>query len=126
MFRFPAIILTVCCIAWFAKSRAVSGADEVVTIYPSYGYQDAAGWVIPVRLWVHERRRVADAAARKLVASIDDVSTEEIRNFQSRAADFLADSESREDVTLAFDIDPMNEHLHVIDSMGRTPKSDLK
>ncbi|MEJ7591433.1 MAG: App1 family protein [Planctomycetaceae bacterium] len=125
MFRIPACILTVCCIAWFAPCRAASGADEVVTIYSTYGYQDSTGWVIPVRLWVHERRSVADAAARKLVAGIDDVSSEEIRNFQSRAADFLADSESREDVSLVFERDPLKEQFHLADSNGRTHKSDL-
>lgn len=125
MFRIPAFVVMVCLIAWSGNSNFASGADEVVTIYPTYGYQDATGWVIPVRLWIHERRSVADTVTREIVASIDDVSTEEIRNFQSRATDFLADSESREDITLAFDRDPMKEQLHVIDSKGRTQKSDL-
>lgn len=125
MFRILSIVLTVFCIAWLAHSNVASGAEELVTIYPTYGYQDVTGWVIPVRLWVHERRSVADAAAKKLVASIKHVSTEEVRNFQSRAADFLADSESREDVTLAFACDPLNEQFHLADSKGRSPKSDL-
>ena len=125
MFRIPAFIVTSCCIAWFALGSVASGADEVVTIYPTYGYQDATGWAIPVRLWVHERRSVAEAAARKIVASSDDVSAAEIRNFQSRAADFLADSESREDVTLAFERDPMKEQFRVADSKRQTQKSDL-
>jgi len=125
MFRIPAFIVMVCCVAWFGHSNVACGADEVVTIYPTYGYQSAAGWMIPVRLWVHERRSVANAAAREIMVSIDDVSIEEIRNFQSRAADFLADSESREDVSLAFDRDPMKVQFHVIDSKGRTQNSDL-
>jgi hypothetical protein len=125
MFRIPAFVLAVGFIAWFGHSNIGSGADEVVTIYPTYGYQDATGWVIPVRLWVHERRSVADKVAREIVASIDDVSTAEIINFQSRSADFLADSESREDIALAFDRDPLKKQVHVIDSKGRTPKSDL-
>ena len=125
MFRISAFIVMVCCIAWSGHSRVASGADEVVTIYPSYGYQVSNGWVIPLRLWVHERRSVADAVAREIVANIDGVSTGEIGNFQSRAADFLADSESREDVTLAFDRDPKKVQLHVVDSKGRTQKSDL-
>ena len=125
MFRIPAFILSACCIAGFAHCRVASGANEVVTIYPTYGYQDANGWVIPVRLWVHEQRSVAEAAARKLVARIDDVSPQELRNFQSRAADFLADSESREDVALAFDRDPTQEPLHLADAKGRIQKSDL-
>ncbi len=125
MFRVPAIVLTICVFAWFGHSNVTSGADEVVTIYPTYGYQDTNGWVIPVRLWVHERRSVADAVARKLVASLDGVSRKEIINFQSRAADFLADSESREDIALAFAHDPLQEPFHLVDSEGRTQKSDL-
>ncbi len=125
MFRIPAFILTAGCIAWFAPCRVASGANEVVTIYPTYGYQDANGWIIPLRLWVHEQRSVVEAAAMKLVARIDDVSPEEIDNFQSRAADFLADSESREVVSLAFDRDPSQKTLQIADSTGRTPKSDL-
>ena len=125
MFRIPALIAMVCCITWFGHSSVASGADEVVTIYSTYGYEDATGWAIPVRLWVHEQRSVAEAAARKIVANSDDVSTEEIRNFQSRAADFLADSESREDVSLAFERDPLKEQFHVTDSKGQTQKSDL-
>lgn len=125
MSQIRAFILTLCCIPWFGQSHAASGADEFVTIYPTYGYQDATGWVIPVRLWVHERRSVAEAAARKILANSDDVSAAEIRNFQSRAADFLADSESREDVILAFERDPHKEQLHVTDTNGQTQKSDL-
>ena len=125
MLRVSSFIVAGLCIAWFGYSNAASGADEVVTIYPTYGYQDSTGWVIPVRLWVHERRSVAEAAARKIVASSEDVSAAEIKNFQSRAADFLADSESREDVSLAFERDPLKEQLHVTDSKGQTQKSDL-
>ena len=125
MFRIPSFVLTGCCIAWFGHSNVANGADEVVTIYPTYGYQEATGWVIPVRLWVHERRSVAEKVAQEIVANIDDVSAEEMSNFQFRAADFLADGETREDVTLAFDRDPLKEQLHVVDSKGRTQKSDL-
>lgn len=125
MLRISPFVIAICGLAWFGHSNVASGADEAVTIYPTYGYQDATGWVIPVRLWVHERRSVADKLAREIVANINDVSTEEIGNFQSRAADFLADSESREDVRLAFERDPLKEQLHVVDSKGRTPKSDL-
>ncbi len=125
MFRIPAFVLSAFFTAWLAHRGVASGADEVVTIYPTYGYQDATGWVIPVRLWVHERRSVADKVAREIVASIDDVSSEEIRSFQSRAADFLADSESREDVSLAFERDPLKEQFHLADANGRSQKSDL-
>lgn len=125
MFRIHGFFLTACCAVWFAQCGVVSAADEVVTIYPTYGYQDGNQWVIPVRLWVHERRGIAEAAAEKIIASMNDVSPEEIRNFRSRAADFLADSESSEVVIMTLDRDPLNEQLQLTDSNGRTPKSDL-
>lgn len=117
--------LAICCAAWIAGIGVAGGADEVVTVYPTYGYQQADRWVIPVRLWVHERRSFAEAAARQLAAEIGDASTEEMNNFRSRVVDFLADSESREDVRLAFDSDPLNEDFHLTDSNGDPSKSDL-
>ena len=117
--------LTTCCFAWMALLGVAGGADEVVTIYPTYGYQDANRWVISVRLWVHERRSLAEAAARQLSAGIGDATIEEMNNFRSRVVDFLADSESREDVRLAFEGDPLKEHYQLTDANGDPSKSDL-
>ena len=117
--------LTICCVAWIAGISVAGGADEVVTIYPAYGYQEANRWVIPVRLWVHERRSFAEAAARQLADEIGDATAAEMNNFRYRVVDFLADSESREDVSLVFESDPLNEHFHLTDSNRRPLKSDL-
>ncbi len=110
------------CLVQIAGSRA---ADEIVTIYPTYGYQEPAGWVIPMRLWVHERRDVAESAARKIAAEIKESSPEELMHFRSRIADFLADSESREVVSLEFDRDPDSQQFQLCDSGGNPLKSDL-
>jgi hypothetical protein len=106
-------------------SAAVDAADEAVTIYPTYGYQKDGEWLIPMRLWVHERRTVAEFGARKLVAEISDASPQEIANFRSRIEDFLADSESREEVHLEFDRDPDQQQFQVQDSDNGILKSDL-
>ncbi len=112
-------------LAWPGQRRAVDAADEVVTIYPTYGYQMDGTWVIPMRLWVHERRTVAELGARNLAAEIGKISPGELVNFRSRIADFLADSESREEVLFAFDHDPDNQNFQVIDSENHFQKSDL-
>ncbi len=78
-----------------------------------------------MRLWVHERRSVAETAAKKLVADIDNASPGEIQNFRARIADFLADSESREEVSMAIDRDPIQQQFALIDLSGHAPKSDL-
>ncbi len=114
-----------CGIIFTAFSNPIYGDNAVVTIYPTYGYQQDNKWIIPLRLWVHERRSVAEAVAGGIVAGVDDVTPEEVANFRSRSVDFLADSKSRDEVTLTFDADPLNEKLQVADSMGRAHKSDL-
>ena len=78
-----------------------------------------------MRLWVHERRTVAEFGARKLVAEISDASPREIANFRSRIEDFLADSESREEVLLEFDRDPDQQQFQVEDSDNGIQKSNL-
>jgi len=114
-----------CCITFTAFTNPIYGDDAAVTIYPTYGYQQDNKWIIPLRLWVHERRIVAEAVAGGIVAGVNDITPEEIANFRSRSVDFLADSKSREEVTLTFDADPLDEKLQVTDSNGRPHKSDL-
>ncbi|MDA1229538.1 MAG: DUF2183 domain-containing protein, partial [Planctomycetota bacterium] len=125
MLRNRVLCILVCCIAWLARCGVTKAVDEVVTIYPTYGYQKDAEWIIPMRLWVHERRSVAESAAKKLLTDSDHTSPREIQNFRARIADFLADSESREEVSLVFDRDPIDQQFELMDLNGRTPKSDL-
>ncbi len=33
---------------------------EDVTRFPSYGYREAKHWVVPLRIWVHEPRKLAE------------------------------------------------------------------
>jgi hypothetical protein len=35
-------------------------AAEQVTFYPTYGYKDGSNWRIPMRVWVHRKRRLVD------------------------------------------------------------------
>ncbi len=114
-----------CCLVWLGQSCDVEAADEAVTIYPTYGYQKDGQWLIPMRLWVHERRTVAELGAKKLAAEISDASPREILNFRSRIVNFLADSESREVVHLEFDRDPNQQQIQLKDSDDHVLRSDL-
>lgn len=92
--------MLVALIMCLARIKWCSAADELVTIYPTYGYQDQGEWVIPLRLWIRERRVVAESVARRVIAELKDASPAELNHFRSRAADFLADCESLEVVSL--------------------------
>ena len=104
---------------------AVYAADEErVTFYPTYGYEEGSNWVIPMRIWVHERRGLPERVREKLAASLAIFEPRELGNFASRIQDFVGDSESREVVTFAFDNDPENQEYRVQNTRGNSLKTD--
>lgn len=88
--------------------HAYAADIEQVTFYPTYGYKEGDTWVIPMRLWVHERRPLVEKWITKVAKSMGDLNSKEIANFRSRIQEFVVDSESQEVVTLKFDNDPEN------------------
>jgi len=98
--------------------------QELVTFYRAYGFLEGDTWRIPVRAWVHERRRL-EAALERLPALLNVSHPEGLANFQKRFRDFVADSESRERVTLCFDEDSAQEDRAIADGTGGTPRTDL-
>lgn len=96
--------------------------NEQVTFFPTYGYQDGDAWVIPMRLWVHERRGLTEAWVTGMARGMGDPTPGEVANFRSRIQDMVTDSESREAVTLMFDNDP--DH-HAYGCPGDFPHTDL-
>jgi len=103
---------------------AYSADEEQVTFYPTYGYEDGDNWVIPMRIWVHERHRLADVVVNEIATDMGDIHPEEMNNFRSRIQDFVADSESHEEVTFEFDNDPEDQEYRVRNSRGNFPKTD--
>jgi hypothetical protein len=100
-------------------------AEERVTFYPTYGYQQADDWVIPMRIWVHENpdlleRKLASAARTYLAkkAGITEPSEAQKELFADRAAGFIADSESREQVVFMFDSDPEQKEFRLSNGDG--------
>lgn len=98
---------------------------EHVTFYPTYGYQQDDQWIIPMRIWVHENQELTTAVLVKLTDSFTDITDVEKANFKSRLADFVADDESREQVSFTFNNDPEQVVYQVQDQTGEFPRTDL-
>ena len=85
-----------------APKRLEVLTEKEVTFYPTYGYQDAKGWNINLRGWVHENR----PQMHKLLERFSKCSEAEMSTFRSRSADFMDDDKTREEVIIKFDSDP--------------------
>jgi len=102
-------------------------AENRVTFYTTYGVPNDEGWLIPLRIWVHEKpdlarellaRAVRDELAER--AGIDELNQEQKDRFMHRADGFIADSESREAVMFSFDDDPASRIYRLRDENGGT------
>lgn len=113
--RMVAVLLTCSC------GRA---ADERVTLYPGYGYREGEQWIIPLRAWVHEPRAVTEAVSTRLAAGMNRLTPAEKANFRARIQHFLADSESREQLTLQFVGDPQQDDIRIASGPDQYPGSD--
>jgi phosphatidate phosphatase APP1 len=80
--------------------------EKEVTFFPTYGYRDGDAWTVPVRVWVHKRRRIDHLSDEHIRALLSDdeggpVPTEdEVVRCRQCVADFIADSDSGERVVL--------------------------
>jgi hypothetical protein len=97
--------------------------QELVRFYRAYGFLEEDAWRIPLRAYVHERRRL-EAALEGLPALLNVTHPEGLANFQRRFRDFAADSESRELVTFRFDEDPVQKDRAITDGAGRPLRTD--
>jgi phosphatidate phosphatase APP1 len=86
-----------------------------VTIYSAYGFQQGTEWVIPLRGWVHQNRRLPDHLINEVAQAIIHCGDEELSQFSRRFDDFTDDSRSNKTVTIQFD----NNERHTF------PASDL-
>lgn len=102
-----------------------AGGDKLVTFYPSYGYREESDWVIPMRLWVHERRSLTEGWITQVVAGVGRLDRREEARFRSRLEDFVADSESGERISFMFDADPESRSYRVQTPENEDPKTDL-
>ena len=79
--------------------------DVEVTIYPTYGFLQGDEWVIPLRGWVHQNRRLPDHLINSVAQAVINCSDGEISNFAARFDGFSDDSRSKQTVTIRFDTD---------------------
>src|SRR4030095_1942080 len=89
-----------------------------VTFYPTYGYKDGTTWRIPLRVWVHKRRRLVERVLIDVATQLSKSAAPEIANFGARIADLVADDEHAEEVVFTFDQDPDTEPYRVLGKKG--------
>ncbi len=101
--------------------------EKQVTFYPSYGYQRAGDWHIPLRIWVREPAdfplRLASKFIRRLLrnkAGLDALTPVQKDRFKQRAEAFIADRESREQVRFCFADDAEQTVFSLYDAQGRS------
>lgn len=109
----PAIVVALSIVAFALPTLGDEDPEKRVTFYSSYGYLSESGWVIPLKVWVHEapdfiRTLAAKAirdelAERARLGSLDQIEHD---LFMRRADGFIADSESGEQIDIRFDADP--------------------
>lgn len=111
-------------------------SNKQVTFYLTYGYQyqKDKDWIIPLRIWVRDKsdviRRLAAKGARKIIrkkAGLERLTDVQKRLFMSRAEGFIADSESNQKITFAFDHDPDHDtfQLRSIEGRSKTDRNGL-
>ena len=113
---------------WMPGPLAPTGEedwDEAVTFYPTYGYRLDDDWVIPLRLRVHDERGWLEFVVSRITRSVASLTRDEADRFRVRIAEFLADNESREHVTFAFEGDPLGEDFQILGTEGEPIRSDL-
>ena len=92
--------------------------DVEVTIYPTYGFLQGTEWIIPLRGWVHQNRRLPDRLINELAQAIINCSDAEVSNFSSRFDDFTDDSRSNQAVVIQFDGDNQRHTFQLSDLNG--------
>jgi phosphatidate phosphatase APP1 len=92
--------------------------DVEVTIYPTYGFPQGAEWVIPLRGWVHQNRRLPNHLINEIADAIIKCSDEDMSNFGARFDDFTDDSRSNKAVAIQFDTDDQQHTFQPSDLNG--------
>ena len=127
MYRISLAILLVSAIFLIAAIQERSTEPEQnrqVTVYNTYGYLDGDEWVIPVRAWVHNPRRLTERLVTRVSRSVGGLNRNESRIFRERIRDLSADSRSRRVVTFQFDCDPEEETYRIVDEAREYPRTD--
>ena len=99
-------------------NNVLHDAGVEVTIYHTYGFLENSDWVIPLRGWVHQQRRLADDLINRLAQAVIRCNDAEISNFSSRFEDFSDNSQPDHSVTIQFDGDNEQHAFQSSDTNG--------
>lgn len=99
-------------------NKVFHDADVEVTIYPTYGFLQNSDWIIPLRGWVHQQRRLPDHLINEFAQAVIRCDDGETSNFSSRFEDFSDDSRSGHSVTIQFDSDNEQHTFQLSDLNG--------
>jgi len=102
-------------------------SDKNITFYTSYGYLDGDNWIAPVKLWAstppNKIRRLTARTARTIIqkrADYNELSEDQKKIFAHRTNDFIANSKSKQIVTIEFDQDPNRERFTLTNNEGNS------
>jgi hypothetical protein len=118
--KFLIFLITVSMPPAMVNSQDVPETEEIVIFYNTYGYQDGGNWIIPMRAYVMEQRDYMENSVTSLVRRLRSLDQDQEEIFRSRIKDFVADSESREEVQFRFDNDP-EQKTYFIQNEGGSP-----
>jgi phosphatidate phosphatase APP1 len=86
-------------------NKVFHDGDVEATIYPTYGFLQDGQWLIPLRGYVHQNRRLPDHLLNELAQAAIGCADSDLSNFSTRFNDFADDSRSRQAVVIQFDTD---------------------
>lgn len=99
-------------------NKVFHDGDVEVTIYATYGFQQGTEWIIPMRGWVHQNRRLPDHLIFELAQAVIGCADADTSNFAARFDAFSDDSRSKQSVTIQFDKDDEQHSFLMSDLNG--------
>ncbi|HEX6729679.1 MAG TPA: phosphatase domain-containing protein [Pyrinomonadaceae bacterium] len=106
-------------------NKVFHDGDVEVTIYPTYGFQQGTEWIIPLRGWVHQNRRLPDHLVFELAQFIVGCDDADTSNFAARFDAFSDDSRSKQTVTIQFDSDN-EKHTFLMSDLNGLIESSVR
>lgn len=114
-------IITISSIDYVKEERE---RNRQITVYNTYAYQDGDEWVMPVKVWVHQKRRWLQGITSWTVRIMGEYNPQEMNIFRERLTDLLADSKWRRDVTFTISEDPNQNTYQITDPESNPIRTD--
>jgi phosphatidate phosphatase APP1 len=111
-------------IAYSSESETDLEDRRHITFYNTYAYTNGDEWVIPVRIWVHKKRRWLQGISSWTVRIMGEYDPQSMEIFRSRITDVLADSKWRRTVRVQFENDSSGTAYRVKNLNGEALRTD--